>query len=90
MLACLLSTYPRSPPGSNQQQWVRVDLKPAHAVVDHRRHDRNVEFVVHGQGQVVEELLAPRVVGHAAAVGLVRALVLVLALLLRTPVNNFE
>ena len=31
---------------------------------------------------VVEELLAPGVVGHAAAVGLVRAFVLVLALLL--------
>merc|ERR1719327_2612302 len=40
---------------------VRVDLEAAHTIMDHRRNDRDVELVVHGQRQIVEKLLAPLV-----------------------------
>mmetsp|Transcript_43558 Transcript_43558/g.110290 ORF Transcript_43558/g.110290 Transcript_43558/m.110290 type:complete len:259 (-) Transcript_43558:442-1218(-) len=58
-----------------------VDLEAAHAVVDHRSHDGDVELVASLQRQVVVEFLAPLVPGLAAAVGLVGAALGVLGLL---------
>mmetsp|Transcript_54681 Transcript_54681/g.171685 ORF Transcript_54681/g.171685 Transcript_54681/m.171685 type:complete len:254 (-) Transcript_54681:668-1429(-) len=59
-----------------------IDSHPPHAVVDHRRHNGNMEGVAGLQGEVVEELLAPLVPGLAATIGLVGAVLRVLFLLL--------
>merc|ERR1719473_1655397 len=61
---------------------LRRDLETTHAVVDGRRHDRDVVLVIDHRRKVVEELLAPHVVGLAGRVRVVLATVRVRHLLL--------
>merc|ERR1719343_57704 len=67
-----------------------VDLQAAHAIVNHWGHDRHVEAVAGLEGKIVEEFLAPFVMGLAPTVGIEWAAVWVLGLLLRDLVVRFE
>merc|ERR1719454_1156754 len=66
----------------SQNLALRGDLETAHAVVDGRRHNRDVVLVIDDGREVVEELLPPSVMRLAARVRIELATIRVGRLLL--------